>query len=276
MPDRRGPAGALLAACHPLPGVAVTVFAVAWAASWGLPAGRVALVGLAILTGQLVTGWSNDAVDAGRDTAAGRPDKPIASGSIGRRPVLVAAVLSGLACVVASLALGPLPAVLHLVAVGAALAYNLGLKATAVSPLPYALAFGLLPAIATTAGDPSRWPPAGVIAAAALLGVAAHFANTVGDTEADALTGVRGLPQLIGPRASLVVTAVLVGAGAVVLLLAAGRPGPVGLAVLAGGALLALVSAGLVLGGRGHRLAFRLTLLAVAAVIAGFLLASRA
>jgi 4-hydroxybenzoate polyprenyltransferase len=263
----------LLAACHPLPSLAVTLFATAWAATWGLPPGRAALVGLAILTGQLVTGWTNDAVDAPRDTRAGRTDKPIAAGLVGRRPVVAAAVVSGLACVVASLALGPLPAVLHLVAVGAALAYNLGLKATPASPLPYALAFGLLPAIATTAGEPSRWPPAGVVAAAALLGLAAHFANTVGDTEADALTGVRGLPQLLGPRASLVVTAAGVGAGAVVLLASAGHAGPVAVVVLLAGAALALASAGLGLSGRGTSAAFRLTLLAVAAVVAGFLLA---
>jgi 4-hydroxybenzoate polyprenyltransferase len=263
----------LLTACHPLPGLAVTAFATAWAAAWGLEPGRVALVGLAILTGQLVTGWTNDAVDAGRDAVAGRADKPIAAGSIGRKPVIAAAAVSGLACVAASLLLGPVPAVLHFAAVGAALAYNLGVKATIASPVPYALAFGLLPAIATTAGEPSRWPPAGVIAAAALLGVAAHFANTVGDTEADALTGVRGLPQLVGPRASLVVTAAGVAAGAVVLLLAAGHPGPVAVAVLVGGALLALTSAGLGAAGRGASAAFRLTLLAVGAVVGGFLLA---
>src|SRR5437762_3254495 len=97
MKARWGSARGLAQACHPLPALAVTAFAVAWAAAWGLPAGRVLLVGLAILAGQLVTGWSNDAVDATRDAAAARADKPIARGRVGRRAVAVAAGFAGLA-----------------------------------------------------------------------------------------------------------------------------------------------------------------------------------
>src|ERR671932_339878 len=61
----------LVLACHPLPTVAVTAFATAFAAAVGLPAGRVALVALAVLLGQLSIGWGNDWVDAPRDAAAG-------------------------------------------------------------------------------------------------------------------------------------------------------------------------------------------------------------
>ena len=85
----------------------------------------------------------------------------------------------------------------------AAWAYNLGLKSTWLSPLPYALAFGLLPAFVTLglAGHP--WPRPAVTAVAALLGVGAHLLNTIPDHDADLRTGVRGLPQRIGPRAWL-------------------------------------------------------------------------
>ena len=41
-------------------------------------------VAVAVLAGQLSTGWSNDWFDAGRDTAVGRTDKPIVAGT-GRR-----------------------------------------------------------------------------------------------------------------------------------------------------------------------------------------------
>jgi 4-hydroxybenzoate polyprenyltransferase len=109
---------------------------------------------------------------------------------------------------------------------------------------------------------------------AALLGAAAHFANTVGDTEADAATGVRGLPQRIGPRRSMLVTAVVVACSGAVLLVGAPGRGPLGVTVLASGVLVA--AAGAVLGARSGsgRFAFRLTLVAVGLVVAGFLLSS--
>ena len=77
-----------------------------------------------------------------------------------------------------------------------------------------------------------------MIAGGALLGLAAHFTNTVGDTEADAATGVRGLPQRLGAAVSLRVSAVLVVLAAVALLTAARGAGAAALAVLVAGALL--------------------------------------
>lgn len=285
------PVTGLLRASHPLPSLTVTVFATAFGVlAAGLGPGTAALFACAVLTGQLSVGWSNDRVDAGRDVAADRLDKPVPAGLVPARLVGVAAVVALACCVVASLALGLLPGVLHLVAVASAWAYNLGLKATVASPLPYAVSFGLLVAAATTSATPAAWPGVGVVLAAALLGVGAHFANTVGDTEYDRLTGVRGLPQRLGPGVSLLVTAVLVGCAAGVLLLDGPAGGesagtPAGTVLLVAGASVAALSAVLsgVLSGvpsaRGRSpalsgpLAFRLTLLAVALVVGGFLLA---
>ena len=225
------------------------------------------------MAGQLGVGWTNDRVDAARDTAAARADKPLPAGRVTRRTLTIAAALALAACVVLSLALGLVPGSLHLVAVAAALAYNFGLKAGPLSPLPYLVSFGLLPVVVSTAGAGMPLPPAGVVAAAALLGVAAHFANTVPDSTADAATGVRGLPQRLGPAASLAVAAALVCLAAGTLL--AGAPhrgaGPVGLLV-AGAALSAI---GVPLAARASRRGvFGLTLVAVALVIAGFLTAA--
>ena len=64
----------LVLACHPLPTLAVTAFATGYAATVGLRGGRLLLLAAAVLTGQLVIGWGNDAVDAGRDAA--RPAGP--------------------------------------------------------------------------------------------------------------------------------------------------------------------------------------------------------
>lgn len=258
----------LVRACHPGPTVAVTAFITAWGAlAVDLAPGTTMLLAVAVLLGQLSIGWSNDAVDAGRDTAAGRTDKPVAEGLVSARTLWTAALIALAGSAVASLALGILPGVVHLGGVVASgWVYNLGLKSTAASPVPYAVAFSLLPAVATTAGDPPAWPPAGVLVAGAALGCAAHFANTVGDVEADAATGVRGLPQRLGPAVSMVVMAGLVIVAAVALLAGPWRPGVVGSTVLLGGAVLAVLGVAV----RG-RWAFRLTLGAVALVVAGFL-----
>ncbi len=268
--SRRSGAGLALA-CHPLPCIAVTAFAAAYGWSVGLGA-RTALLAAAVLSGQLAIGWCNDWVDAARDRLAGRMDKPLARGQVDRRTVGRACVVAMAACVPLSLLLGAVPGVVHLVAVGSGLSYDVRLKSTLASPLPYLLSFGLLPAVATTALRPGHWPPVAVMVAAALLGGGAHFANTVGDTEADRRNGIRGLPQLIGPRWSLVLTAALVAAAAAVMLAAASDRGALSLALLGGGA--ALAAAGGIAGARligSGRLAFRSTLVAVALVIAGFL-----
>lgn len=258
----------------------MTAFATAWALRVGLPPGRALLLAAAVLLGQLSIGWCNDAVDAARDALAAREDKPIARGDVPVRAVAVAAPAALLGCIVTSLLLGPVPGLVHLVAVASGWAYDLGLKATAVSPVPYTVSFGLLPAVATTALVAARWPGPGVLAGAALLGVAAHFANTVADTDADALSGVRGLPQRIGPVRSLAVTALGVTLAALALLTAAAAPGRdagdrlqegVAVAVLAVGVVVAAV--GMAVGRARPAVAFRWTLAAVGLVVAGFLLA---
>jgi len=267
----------LALSCHPLPCIAVTAFVTGYAWSAGGRAGLLVLIAAAVLTGQLAVGWTNDAIDAPADTRAGRTDKPIAAGQVARSTVLTAAVLALLACVVLSLRLGLTPGLLHLLAVGSALSYNLALKWTVASPLPYLLSFGLVPVVVSTAVDGAEPPGVLVTTAAVLLGGAAHFGNTIGDAEADALTGVRGLPQRIGPVRSQVVTALALAAAAALLLadvLTAGQQSPMAIALLVLGVLAGAAGAVLHIGITGGRSAFRLTLLAVALVVTGFLLAT--
>lgn len=234
-----GPAArvvALVRAAHAGPTVAVTVFALAFAVlGTDLGPARLLLLVLAVLTGQLTIGWTNDWADAGRDAAAGRTDKPVAAGEVSRRAVGVAAVAAAGVTLVLSLSLGWLAGLVHLVVVASGVAYDLGLKGTLASPLPYAVAFGLLPGVATLSAPGSTWPPAAVSVAAGLLGVAAHFANTIPDAEDDARTGVAGLPQRVGPRSSALLAVLVLTVAAVVLL-----PGAV-----SGGGVRALVSTGL-------------------------------
>jgi 4-hydroxybenzoate polyprenyltransferase len=209
---------ALLRAAHGGPAVAVVVLALLLAIADHLSTGRVVVVGLAVLAGQLSVGWSNDLVDATRDREVGRPDKPIASGAVGEGTVRVACGLAVLAVVPLSLACGWPAGSVHLLCVASAWVYNLGLKATVWSWAPYALSFGGLVVFVSLAGHPSALPPWWMPVAAALLGVGAHLLNVLPDLADDQRTGVRGLPHRLGPRwLPAVATAVLVAGSVVVV-----------------------------------------------------------
>lgn len=262
----------LLRACHPLPTVAVTGFALALAVAAGGSSSQVGAVVVAVLSGQLAIGWANDAVDADRDTAAGRTDKPVATGALTRRVVGAAAAAAAVVTVPASLALGALPGAAHLLGVAAGLAYDVRLKATWASPLPYLVFFGLLPLVAATAAGGA--PSAVLCAVGALVGLAAHLANTVPDAAEDAAAGVRGLPQRLGPGRSRAAAALLVVAAAVVLGAGAARAGALGPAVVV---LLATACATGVVAALGRAGGvFALVLLAAALVVAAAVLTTGA
>jgi 4-hydroxybenzoate polyprenyltransferase len=218
-------AGALFRAAHIEPTIAVTTLASLLGVAAGLGATRLVLLTAAVFAGQLVIGWSNDLLDAGRDAAVGRGDKPLATGEVSAKSASAALGVAAIAAVGLSTALGWRSALVHLVLmVGSGIAYNLGLKATMWSWLPYVVAFGSLPAVVTLAATPPTPPKVWIVAASAALGAAAHFLNTLPDLADDAATGIRGLPHRIGgPRSQGVATALLMGATVVIVL---GPPGP--------------------------------------------------
>jgi len=216
----------LALSCHPLPSVAVTLLTAGLAALASLPFGRGVLVTAAVFTGQLSIGWSNDYLDAERDRAVRRPDKPVAAGAVSPRVAGAAALVALLLTVALSAALGWPGGAAAVVIVACGWLYNLGLKATVLSWLPYAVAFGLLPAVATLSASPPRWPAPWALAAGGLLGVAAHLANVLPDLREDMATGVRGLPHRLGARAtSLTAAAILLAASAAILFGPGGQPG---------------------------------------------------
>jgi len=193
----------LVRACHLQPTLAVTAVTTGLAALAGRPAWGCVAVAAAVLVGQLSTGWSNDWFDAARDTANGRTDKPIVSGAVDVATVRAAALIALVASIPLSLLSGWRAALVHLVAVGSAWAYNAGVKATVFSPLPYAVSFGLLPAFVTLGLPGHPWPRPALMGATALLGIGAHFINTLADREDDARSGIAGLPQRMSARACL-------------------------------------------------------------------------
>jgi 4-hydroxybenzoate polyprenyltransferase len=267
---------ALVVATHAGPTVAVTTTATLLAVTAGVAPERVGVLALAVLAGQVSIGWSNDWLDADRDRAVARADKPVAQGAVEPGLLRALALVSAAAAVVLSLLLGLVPGLLLLVLVASGWAYNAGLKRTAVSVLPYVTGFGALPVgVVAAAPGGASWgaAPWWLAAAGAALGAAAHLANVAPDLEDDLATGVRGLPHRLGPRASAVTGAVLLGAASLLLVL-----GPDGSPTAAGWAGLALTVpavVGAVLAGtaRFRRAAFPavmlLTVLDVALLLAG-------
>ncbi|NMR21279.1 UbiA family prenyltransferase [Cellulomonas fimi] len=260
---------ALALASHLGPTLAVTAFTTALAIGVGADVRTWVLVGAAMLAGQLSVGWSNDWVDAARDVAVARADKPVVRGELSVGAVRAAALLAAAACVPLSLATGWRAGLVHLVAVASAWGYNVRLKSTPVSWVPYALSFGLLPAFVTLALPGHPWPAPWAVAAAALLGVGAHLVNAVPDLEDDGSTGVRGLPHRLGRTWSSVLAPVaLVPASALIVLGPAtggSGPGPGAWVGLLAATVLG-VAAGVVALTRAHsRVPFSLAI-AVAAV----------
>ena len=247
---------ALVRACHPEPTLAVTGIATALAASVGARPGRVAA---AFAAGQITTGWTNDWRDAERDRATGRSDKPVVRGDLSADDLARGAAVAAGLCVPLSLGMGRRAGAWHLVAVGSAATYNLGLKATPLSFLPYAVSFGLVPSIVTL--GVGAWAPWWASAAGALLGVGAHLANALPDLDGDLATGVRGLPHRLGPAGSGALAGGLLLLATGVLALGPGQPGPADGLVLPLAAVV--TAAGLLRSWQedGSRAAFRAALL---------------
>jgi 4-hydroxybenzoate polyprenyltransferase len=238
--------GALVRASHPLPTAAVTALSATLAATLRTPPPTLVTLIVAVLSGQLSVGWLNDLVDRDRDRAVGRTDKPVALGQVPVTTVRAAVAIAAVICVPTSLALGLAAGTAHLVAVAGAWAYNLGLKRTAWSWLPYAIGFGLLPVAVWLASPAVGLPPWWMASGAALLGVGAHGANVLPDLADDRATGVSGLPQRLGQRPLRIATAVVLFAAFVTL--TAGPPRPLVAAewaALGVAATLALVAGGL-------------------------------
>ncbi len=231
----------LLRAAHIGPSLTVTAITTLLGISRGLDPATSGLLAGAVFAGQLTVGWGNDLLDAARDSEVGRRDKPLATGQLSRALVVRALVVAAVAAIALALAVGWRSGLTHLCLVAVAHLYNLRLKATVWSWLPYAVAFGGLPAVVTLAADPATLPPAWLMPAAAALGVGAHFLNTLPDLADDRATGVNGLPHRLGVRPSRIIAVVLLGIASIVAVLGPqGPPGTLRVAVLPVVGLLAV------------------------------------
>lgn len=208
----------LLRASHFGPNLLVTFISLFFASLywWEGPA---IVIAIGVFCGQLVVGWSNDVIDYKDDLLHNRQKKPLVSGQISLWLLQNSLrVMTPLAIVINLF--GPLGFVgggLSVLAIGLAVAYNFYFKFTIFSWLPYAIAFGALPScMALSKGQaPELWMWLG----GALLGTAAHFLNVVKDMDEDRVSGIKGLPQRLGTKASVVTAIALIALAAVVILL---------------------------------------------------------
>jgi 4-hydroxybenzoate polyprenyltransferase len=167
----------------------------------------------AIMAGQFFVGWSNDLIDHPLDLAASRKKKPLVAGSISPRALKRGIFLALISALVLSLA-GPLGlkgSAIHGIGLASATLYNLKLKQTFFSILPYMISFGAMPwAIYASEGkSPTLWLCLGFI----LFASAFHFLNVVKDLEWDLKQGINGLPQRLGRKRSIFIATTLAIAG---------------------------------------------------------------
>lgn len=208
----------LLRASHFGPNLLVTFISLFFASLywWEGPA---IVIAIGVFCGQLVVGWSNDVIDYKDDLLHNRQKKPLVSGQISLGLLQnCLRVMTPLAIVINLF--GPLGFVgggLSVLAIGLAVAYNFYFKFTIFSWLPFAIAFGALPScMALSKGQaPELWMWLG----GALLGTAAHFLNVIKDMDEDHVSGIKGLPQRIGTKASTASAITLIALAVAVILL---------------------------------------------------------
>lgn len=253
----------------------MTLISAALAAGAGLELGKIAVTALMILCNQLSIGLSNDWLDSARDSRNGRSDKPIANGEIARSTVAVVAILLATMSIALSLLLGPLAALAHGLFLTSGWLYNLGLKSSATSVIPYIVGFGSLPAIVTLAATPPQLAQGWAIAAGALLGIAAHFSNVLPDLDGDSATGVSGLPHRLGAQVSGLIIAVSLVAASLVIVFGSGADlNGISITGVTLTLALAISSVILVIRNTMKRMLFRLTITAAMVNVALLLLSA--
>jgi len=171
------------------------------------------VIAFTVATGQLVVGWSNDLYDFQDDLKHNRTNKPLVSGLITQKYLQRWLTFMVPFSFLANL-FGPLGfkgGMVYMLGIACGVAYNFYFKFSALSPLPYAIAFAALPS--SIAISKEITPPVWMWLGGALFGMAAHFINVIKDMEQDQVSGIKGLPQRLGSKKSIAVAAALIATG---------------------------------------------------------------
>ena len=208
----------LAKASHFGPSLLVTSLSYFFAQLYWQP-GSALIIALGFFSGQLIVGWSNDLIDYADDLSHQRINKPLVAGLISRKFLQSWLAVMIPAALVINL-FGPLGFVgggLSIFAIVWALGYNFYFKFNIFSPLPYAVAFAILPSCMAFSQD--KTPPTWMWLGGALFGMAAHFLNVLKDMDQDHASGIKGLPQRCGKTGSIIAATILIALGVTLLLL---------------------------------------------------------
>ena len=216
---------ALVAVLHPFPSIATAAVALAVALIFRMPVGpRLWLMFFTMLMAQFSIGVLNDWADRSADARAGRP-RPVASGRISPNVAFGMATAFGLLGIGGAAIFGLRSVLLVLVGLAAGWAYDLFLKPTVLSFVPFAIAFPLLALwVAEVAGRPL--PMAWLIPLGGVpLAIAIHLADAIPDRGYDAEAGLRTLPVVLGFPRTEVLAGLLLVVGVVITYWAVWRIG---------------------------------------------------
>jgi 4-hydroxybenzoate polyprenyltransferase len=198
-------------------------------------------LGAAMVALQASIGTINDLVDVPRD-AGRKPGKPIPAGLVGPTTATLLALVAAAVGLVLSLPSGLPTGVVAVAILAVGLLYDLWLRGTPWSWLPFALGIPLLPVFAWL-GATGRVPELFlvVVPTAFVSGAGLAIANALADIERDAEAGVRSVARQMGAAGAWTAHAMLqatVVAVAGASLLGAGAPVPLLLAAAGATAVL--------------------------------------
>lgn len=168
---------------------------------------RLGMIAAVMLAAQFSISALNEWADADADAGALRR-RPIPLGLISRPSALIAALALGGLAIAACLAAGRgwISLLLLAIGLGCGWLYDLLLKRTIFSFVPFAIAFPLLYVWVGVLAD----RPAGALLpfflVGAPLGIAIHLADSLPDLESDARSGLRGLATTLGRRRAVLAT----------------------------------------------------------------------
>ena len=244
--------GGLARLVHPFPSTLDAAVTVALALLAGASGGRALLLGASMLAIQFSIGAFNDLLDLPADAVAGR-SKPLVDGRVGALTALGVGVAGGLAGLVLAGIAGLATSLVACAGYGIGLAYDVRLKASPWSWLPYAAGIPLLPVFAWVGATGELPRPILVLAGLGVLGgVSLAIANALADAERDTASRTTTVATALGRLRALRIGALLgllVAGIATISAFALAGPIP-GAWITAAGA--AGIVAGLVLGFRGR------------------------
>ena len=210
---------------------------------------RAVAIGASMTLIQLGIGALNDVVDAPRD-AGRKPGKPIPAGFVPVGAARIAALGSFAAGLILAAVLAPGLAGLGIVVVAIGLAYDLRLKGTAWSWLPFAVGIPILPVYGWFGAAGTLAPVFAVLTPVAVAaGAALAIGNALVDVERDRAAGVSSIALALGmAAASRLATGLLLAIWAIAIgsaLVGGAAPTFVGgVAIVGAGPVAASIAAG--------------------------------